>query len=120
MKKLQYILVSTIVLFPIAVFAATNTLRDLIGLLAGYLNDALALFMGLAVLIFVYYIVMYFIKPNEGATDRAKAGAYVMYSILGFFIIFSMWGLVNILSNTFNLGHNTPGSWASMKNLFPQ
>jgi len=106
--------------FPFFAFATTSTLKDLIKLLAGYMNSALALLMGFAVLVFVYYIIKYFIIASDSSTDRTEAGKYVMYSILGFFIILSMWGLVNILSNTFDLGQNTPGSWTSLKNLFPQ
>lgn len=94
------------------------TLCTVINRIIGYLNQALFLLIGLSVVVFVYNIFKYFIQPNE---NRKEAGAYVMYSIIGFFVILSMWGLVNILQNTFGIGnsgfsHNT---WTDVRNIFP-
>ncbi len=68
-----------------------------------------------AVLFIVYNVVKYFIKP--AGEDRSKAGLDAVYGIIGLFIIVSIWGLVNILTNTFkttptdqaipNLGNST-------------
>jgi len=106
------------VLTPVLALAANQKLSDIIDLLINYLNRGLVLLMGLAVVVFVWYVFQYFIKPNE---NRKEAGAYVMYSLLGFFIILSFWGLVNILQNTFGLPNesNKPSSWTSFSNLFP-
>lgn len=95
------------------------TLCTLIERVIGYLNQILFLLIGLAVVVFVYYIFKYFIQPNE---NRAEAGKYVMYSVIGFFVILSMWGLVNILQNTFGLGNSgySPTSWSQISNIFPR
>lgn len=95
-----------------------KNLAYIIDLIIGYLNQALVLLIGLAVVIFVWYVIQYFIKPNE---ERTKAAEYVMYSLIGFFVILSFWGLVNILQNTFGLKNeqNAPASWTSFKNIFP-
>ncbi len=70
-----------------------------------YFNWALVLLMGFAVLMFTWYVIKYYVLPNE---DRKEAGQYVMYSVIGFFVILSLWGLVNILSNTFGgLGNSS-------------
>ncbi len=120
MKKIKYIIPAITLASPLISFAATTKkLSDLIGSIAGYLNQALLLLMGVAVLMFVFYIVKYFIMPNEGGDGRTEAGKYLMWSLIGFFVILSMWGLVNIVTATFNLGPNTPGSWANLKNIFP-
>jgi hypothetical protein len=104
--------------FPTLAFAAGKTLADIIDLIIYYLNIILVLFMGAAVVIFVYYVIKYFILPNE---NRSEAGSYVLYSVIGFFVILSFWGLVNVLQNTFGLQNenNKPASWASFSNLFP-
>jgi len=93
------------------------TLCSLIARIIGYLNQILFLLIGLSVVVFVYNIFKYFIKADA---DRAEAGKYVMYSVIGFFVILSMWGLVNILQNTFGLGYTSPTSWSSISNIFPQ
>lgn len=103
---------------PFLAFAANVKLSDIIDLIIYYLNIVLVLFMGVAVVIFVYYVIKYFILPNE---NRAEAGSYVLYSVIGFFVILSFWGIVNVLQNTFGLQNenNRPASWASFSNLFP-
>ncbi|MES2314891.1 MAG: hypothetical protein V4524_03090 [Patescibacteria group bacterium] len=95
------------------------TLCTLINRVIGYLNQILFLLIGLSVVVFVYYIFNYFIKPDA---DKKEAGSYVMYSVIGFFVILSMWGLVNILQNTFGLGNTGygPGSWTEISNIFPR
>jgi hypothetical protein len=106
------------ILAPLIAFAKGPTLFDIVTLVISYLNVALVLFMGAAVVIFVYHVIKYFILPNE---NRSEAGSYVLYSVTGFFVILSFWGLVNILQNTFGLQNENykPASWASFSNLFP-
>ncbi|MBU6231068.1 MAG: hypothetical protein KGI45_02330 [Patescibacteria group bacterium] len=95
-----------------------QTLQDVIGLVAGYLNMILELLMGLAVVVFVWYVIKYFIlKPD---TKRSEAAQYVMWSVIGFFVILSVWGIVNIMTATFNLGSNSPASWSGVQGLFPR
>lgn len=92
-----------------------RTLASLIDLIAYYLNLVLGLMMAVAVVMFVFYVIKYFIMPNE---DRKQAGSYVMYSVIGFFVILSFWGLVNIVQNTFGL-QNQANNWQSVKSIFP-
>ena len=95
--------------------SGSATLCTLISKIIGYLNQFLFLLIALAVVTFAYYVFKYFIKPNENRDEAAK---YVMYSIIGFFVILSVWGLVNILQNTFGLS-NTPTSMNQISNIFP-
>ena len=94
------------------------TVCSLITRIVGYLNQILFLLIGLSVVTFTYYVFKYFIKPNE---KHDEAGNYVMYSVIGFFVILSMWGLVNILQNTFGIGNigYAQNSWTNITNLFP-
>jgi len=117
LKKPQYLLVScSFIILPVFVFAQTKTVSTLIGTIAGYFNIVLELLMGAAVVIFIYYIIEYFIKPGS---SREEAAPYVMWSITGFFIILSMWGIVNVLIKTFDLGQSNPTSWNSISSIFP-
>lgn len=120
MKKIiTYAIGLTATLIPSLAFAATNkTLRDIIAQLTDYLNEILFLLMGVAIVMFTFYVIKYFIRPDA---ERKEAGAYVMYAVIGFFVILSFWGIVNILQNTFGLQNeaNRPASWASFNNLFP-
>jgi hypothetical protein len=121
MKKsiFKYIISGAVIALPAVTFAATSgTLATLIKTIISYLNIILALMMAAAFVMFTYYVIKYFVMPNE---DRKEGNTYVMYSVIGFFVILSFWGLVNIVQNSFGLGNqqNTPGSWASFTNIFP-
>lgn len=113
-----FILSNVFVIAPFIAFAQQQDLRTIIDIVIGYLNRILVLMIGVAVVMFVYYIIKYFIKADA---ERKEAGPYVMWSLIGFFVILSLWGLVNILQNTFNLKNenNQPYSWTSFQGLFP-
>ena len=110
----------TAFLFPVIASAqATSqnqTLATVIGTVVGYLNMILELLMGIAVVMFVFYVIKYFMLP---ADNRTEAWQYVLWALVGFFVIFSMWGLVNILIGTFSLDNN-PKSWSNYFDIFPK
>lgn len=114
--------VSVVNLLPLVAFAQASVppsgknLTWLIGLITYYLNLALGLMMGVALVMFVFYVIKYFIMPNE---DRKEAGSYVMYSLIGFFVILSFWGLVNIVQNTFGLQNERNSNWSQIYSIFP-
>lgn len=122
MNKLETIGVSLVsIALPALVFAQTGQdLSWLISLIIFYLNKILFLLMALAIVMFVWFIIQYFIKPGDEG-HRSEAKSYLMWSIIGFFVILSFWGIVNILENSFGLGnaYNQPQSWSSFMNIFP-
>ncbi|MBU6231069.1 MAG: hypothetical protein KGI45_02335 [Patescibacteria group bacterium] len=64
------------------------------------------LLVALAVVYIVWTVFQYFVKGKEGDENRKEAGMRIFWAILGLFIIVSLWGLVNILVNTFWTGYN--------------
>ena len=90
-----------------------NKITDAYGLLnriASFGNVAVYLLVALAVVFIVYNVVMRLTKP--GAEDQAKASMDILWGIIGLAIIVSLWGLVNILVNTFSTDN-------SMQNTLP-
>jgi hypothetical protein len=67
--------------------------------LIGIGNIVTYILVALAVIYIVYNVVQFMIKPPGG--EREGALANIGWGILGLFIIVSLWGLVNILTNTF-------------------
>lgn len=88
-------------LLPLVTFAATRNLGDLVTLAIHYFNIAIFVIIDLAVLIFIWNVYRYFFKADP--ENKKEAGVYVMYSVIGFFVIISFWGIVRIVSNTLNL-----------------
>jgi Type IV secretion system pilin len=85
-----------------------KTFADIIYQIIGYFNTAIYVIMSLAVIFFVWNVFKYFIMKSDNPTERAEAGKYVLYSLIGFFVILSFWGLVNIFTNTFQLDNRPP------------
>lgn len=95
-----------VVATPFVSNAAVRTLKDLIDLVIDYLGYAIPLIMSIAIVVFIYGVYKYFIKVDA---DRAQAGNYILYGVIGFFLMLSFWGLVNILINTLGLDNNIRG-----------
>lgn len=111
MKKEIKLLAVLIYFIPFVVFASGNMdLNSLIDLVVDYVKKGVFLIMVLAVAYFVYNVFNYFIKGSDSPGEKKDAGLYVMWSAIGFAVIFSMWGLVNIVLNTFQLNNEQPSS----------
>lgn len=85
--------------FAQALQPITNV-NNLSSRIIGIGNTVTYLLVALAVIYIVWNVVQYLIKTSE---DKKKdAGMNILWGIVGLFIIVSIWGLVNILTNTFN------------------
>ena len=100
------LLAAALIFAPMTTFAYTQSLNELSKMIVGYFNQAIYVILGLAILVFVWNVYQYFFKADP--ENKKEAGLYVMYSVIGFFVIIAFWGLVNIVSNTLNLNTNAP------------
>ena len=108
MKKIEKILLLAALMFaPAAAFAQqAQNLSQLATLAIKYFNVGIYLIIALAIVVFVWNVYIYFFTGDS--TNKKEAGLYVMYSVIGLFVILSFWGLVNIVTNTLNLNNNVP------------
>jgi len=83
-----------------------SNVNNLATRLAGIGNIITYLLVGLAVIYIIWHIVQYFIHGESA--KRKEAGMNILWGIVGLFIIVSLWGLVNILVNTFYTDPNIP------------
>lgn len=68
------------------------------------INNALVpLLLAVAFIVFLFGVYKYFIAGAEKDTEREEGRKFVLYGIIGFVIILSVWGLVAIVRNTLNL-----------------
>lgn len=114
MKNIYKLGIAGAVLMPFVTFAQTTwhgpsacttyTLACLVAKIIDYFQLAVTLIIGLAFLTFVWNVYQYFFTEK----DKKEAGMYVLYSVIGFFVILSIWGLVAVLRNTLNLPSYQP------------
>lgn len=107
MKKITYILsVFILSLIAIPVLAATpQNFKQLIDnvFIGNLIRPLVPLLIGLAVVVFIYGIIL--LMFSEGGEKKEEGKQYMLWGIIGIFVMVSVWGLVNILIGTFNLNN---------------
>ncbi|MSR71290.1 MAG: hypothetical protein EXS50_01275, partial [Candidatus Taylorbacteria bacterium] len=84
---------------PAVAFATgPSNLKDVICLINQYLGYIIPLLFSIALVFFIIGIVKFFVG---GVEKLAEAKQMALWGIIGLFVMFSVWGLVNILINTF-------------------
>lgn len=112
MKKIYTsIVMIAVALLPVITFAANTTsqkdLKYVVGIVIEYLNIGLMLIISLATVVFVWNVYVYFFT-EAGGEGKKEAGMYVLYSVSGFFVILSFWGLVALLRASLPLDDQRP------------
>lgn len=104
MKKIILIL-SSIGLAGIALpaLAATTNFKDLVQqiLIGKILAPIVPLLIGLGVVVFIYGVLV--LMFSEGGEKKEEGKQFMLWGIIGVFVMVSLWGLVAIVSGTFNL-----------------
>lgn len=98
MKKILAVLVG---FSPLMVFAQAS-LDSLIGKFTYYLSLALPILISIGVIWFVWQVIKYTISGDGDKRDEAKSG--IIWGIVGLFVILSVWGLVDFLGQTLDIG----------------
>ena len=75
--------------------------NSIIGIINGILVPTL---IALALIVFLWGVYNYFIYGADSDDKRKEGRTFVLYGVIGFVIIFSLWALVNILIGTLGLG----------------
>ncbi len=104
---------------PLLTFAQitgqTNNVDDVITKIRNLFNAAVPLIISLAIIYFLWYVFQYAIAGDEEKKGAAKSGMF--YGIVAIAVMVSVWGLVNILVNTFGFGSSQAPS--TINNLLP-
>jgi hypothetical protein len=72
---------------------------DAFNVAEGLVNRATPFLVGLAVFLVIWGVFKYITSAGDD-TERALAQKLVLWGVIGVFVMISIWGLVNILTNT--------------------
>ncbi len=81
---------------------------SIVGIINGIIVPVL---IAIAFLVFIWGIYKSFIMNAASESEKGEGKQIAMWGIIGFVIIFSLWGLVNIVTQTLNInqaGSNAP------------
>ena len=106
MKIIKKLIPFGLMAMPFAA-GAVESANDLFNLVEEILGKLAPMLIAVAVIILLVAIVNY-IRAGEEEEKREKAKSLMIYGIIGLFVMISLWGLVAILSGTFNLDKDIP------------
>ena len=66
-------------------------------------NILVPVLMAVALIVFLYGVYKYFILGAASDIDRATGRQFVLWGIIGFVVILSVWGIVLVVSGAFGL-----------------
>ncbi|MFT7507265.1 MAG: hypothetical protein ACI92I_000408 [Acidimicrobiales bacterium] len=103
------ILSSSVFLLPVVVLAQFGEVDTFVGNLNIFISSRLVPFVfTLALLVFVYGMYKYFILGGANEADREKGKQLLVWAVMGFVLMVSIWGIVGMLSTGIFGGGVTP------------
>ncbi len=115
--KIAFFTLLTLVLMPSATFAQgliedgslddDNEFANLASNVLQFVNDYLIPFvLAIAFLVFVWGVFKYFVLGGSDEDKQSEGKNLIIYSVIGFVIILSLYGIVGLLVNAFGFDPN--------------
>lgn len=114
MKKVLPLAIA--LLTPAVSFAALNNVSDVGSLVINTINNIFVpVLFAVAFIVFLWGAFQTFIWGANDEDAKTKGKNLMMYGLIGFFVMVSIWGLVNILTGTVSFGNNSGPSGGTPK-----
>ncbi|MFM2330896.1 MAG: Type secretion system pilin [Candidatus Parcubacteria bacterium] len=111
MKKAPILVTGTLaaLVVPLISFAATiNNISDVGSFIIDTINNVLVpVLFSIAFIVFLWGAFQVFIFGANSEEVKEKGKNHMLWGLIGFFVMVSVWGLVNILTGTISFGNNT-------------
>ncbi len=106
---MKYILaLATFFSVPMLAFAQVSRISTNIDKFIGFIDQYLVpLIFALAFIVFLWGIFKYFFIGGGSDESRNEGKQFIMYSVIGFVIMLSLWGIVGIISNSLGIDKDT-------------
>lgn len=109
MKKFYALALIAYATVPMVAFAQVRSIYDAGRAITDIINNVLVpLVFAVAFIVFIWGVFQYFIAGGHDEEAKEKGKSLMLYGLVGFFLMVSVWGLVNILVGTFNLNAAQP------------
>jgi hypothetical protein len=107
MKKALLISAGAVLTLPLVAFAAVNNLSDVGSTFIDIINRILVpVLFALAFIVFIWGAFQTFIWGANSEEVKENGKNLMLWGLIGFFVMVSVWGLVNILTGTITFGNN--------------
>ena len=110
MKRILAISTGTLAVFalPLVSFAAINNVSDLGSFIINTINNIVVpVLFAIAFIVFLWGAFQAFILGASDGSAKESGKNLMLWGLIGFFVMVSIWGLVNILTGTISFGNNS-------------
>lgn len=108
LKRIMYPLSALVAGLPAVVQAAPQNIGEFLDMLTNLLVDSVVpLLIAAAMVVFIWGMVE-FVGNADNEEKRAKGKQLMLWGIIGFFVIVSIWGLVGLFTDFFGFGRTIP------------
>ncbi|MEX0652242.1 MAG: hypothetical protein WD509_02645 [Candidatus Paceibacterota bacterium] len=94
-------------LLILPVVASAQGLEGAVNAVTSLINVAIPMVLALAVLYFFWGLAQYVLSSGDEG-KKAEGRNIMIYGIIALFVMVSVWGLIRLLQDTFNLNNTTP------------
>ena len=101
---------ATLLALPLVAGAQTDGINHLINQVQNIIARLIPIVIGIALLVFLWGVIWYVISNSD--EDKKKARGYMIWGVIGLFVMTAVWGLVSILTDSIFQGRdiNAPPS----------
>jgi len=93
---------------PLVSFAAVNNLSDVGSFIINTINNIFVpVLFAIAFIVFIWGAFQTFIVGANSEEVKENGKNLMLWGLIGFFVMVSVWGLVNILTGTVSFGNTT-------------
>ncbi|MBU1091849.1 hypothetical protein KKA27_03245 [Patescibacteria group bacterium] len=101
-KILRLIPIALFVTPMMAIAASTNDLGDVLIVIKELVDSIIPILMVLVVAVFLWGIVRYVTAGGDAEKEKAARG-YIIYGLIGIFVLVAFWGIVKMFAGTFGV-----------------
>ncbi len=96
---------------PLFAFAAFTEVENFVGTIIGFITAVLIPFVfAVALIVFLWGMFQYFIAGGADESKREKGKGLIIWAIVGFVLMITIWGIVNLFSMGLRTGMGTPST----------
>ena len=105
MRKIVALYGLSLVALVLPALASAQNIGYVLGVVSNVLNALIGIFITLAIVIFFWGLIQYLVNVGE---EKSKGIQIMFYGVLAIFVMVSIWGIIRLLQNTFQVGGNLP------------
>jgi hypothetical protein len=118
MKKISYTILALASAFPLLASAQGINLSYITpysdGIINVINNILVPVLIALAFIVFLWGVYKYYIYGADNEAERTTGHQFILWGVIGFVVILSLWGLVNLVMGTFGLTTGRPPAFPTL------